>query len=63
MSLLEKNGFFWIRLKSPQGHVFAPLIAWRQAGTWRIPGSAERIPQTTIVEILDGPLTPPKLQS
>lgn len=56
---MEKNGFYWIRFTSPQGHVFEPLVAWRQAGSWHIPGSAETVPETVTIEILDGPLAPP----
>ena len=61
MNLTEKNGFFWIRFRSPQGQVFEPLVAWRQAGDWRIPGSAERVPENVTVEILDGPIVPPAM--
>lgn len=56
---MERSGFFWIRLNSPQGHRFEPLVAWFDRNGWRIPGSAESIPETTKVEILGGPLEPP----
>lgn len=61
MSLTERNGFFWIRFKSPQGHVFEPLVAWRQAGSWRVPGSAEAVPDNVTVEVLEGPLVAPSI--
>lgn len=56
---MEKNGFYWIRFKSPQGHVFEPLVAWQQAGIWSIPGSADRVPDNIEIDVLEGPLTAP----
>lgn len=57
---MEQSGFFWIRLKSAQGHAFEPLVAWRNRNGWRIPGSADSIPEGTIVEVLEGPLAAPQ---
>lgn len=56
---MEQSGFYWIRFTSPQGHQFEPLVAWRNRNGWRIPGSAEAVPEGTVIEILDGPLPPP----
>lgn len=58
---MEKSGFYWIRFKSPQGHVFEPMVAWRNRNGWRVAGSAEAVPESTIIEILEGPLDPPAL--
>lgn len=57
---MTQSGFYWIRLKSPQGHVFQPLVAWTNRTHWRIPGSAEAIPEGAVVEVLEGPLAPPQ---
>lgn len=58
---MEQSGFFWIRLTSPQGHAFEPLIAWRHQTGWRIPGSNEEVPEGTIIDVLEGPIKAPSL--
>lgn len=58
---MEQSGFYWIRFTSPQGHVFEPLVAWRTNRGWRIPGSADSVPDGTLVDILEGPLPSPSI--
>jgi acetyl esterase len=60
-SAMERGGFFWIRFISPQGQEFEPLVAWHNRNGWRIPGSAEQVPENVTVEILDGPIVPPAM--